>query len=141
MLSAVGAPGSASSRSSAHVLVVDDELMILDTLKRRLERSGHTVVCASSAADARAVIARDATFDLVVSDVTMPGTSGVQLHAELAVTHPDVAARVVFITGGIQDADAARYLASIPNKLLQKPIPMNELLELIADARARHPAT
>lgn len=129
------------SRVAAHVLVIDDEPLILETLKRRLERAGHSVVCAASAAEARAVLAEDSAFDLVVSDVTMPLTTGAQLHAELAVSHPEVAERMIFITGGIQDAGAERYLAGIPNLLLQKPIETDRLLTLVAAARARRPAT
>lgn len=119
------------------MLVVDDDPMILETLKRRLERSGHTVVCASSAAAARAVLAEETRFDIVVSDVTMPETTGLAFHAELVGTHPEVAARMVFITGGIHDPGAERYLATIPNQLLQKPIESEQLLALVAAARAR----
>lgn len=124
---------------AARVLVIDDESMILETLKRRLERAGHAVVCAASAAEAIAAITEDASFDLVVSDVTMPVMTGVQLHAKLVLSHQEVAERMIFITGGIQDPGAEQYLAGIPNLLLQKPIQADQLLALVAAARARRP--
>ncbi len=73
----------------AHLLIVDDEAMLLQLLRRYLERQGHQVETAESAeAAVEAFGERAQEFDLVISDLTLPGMNGEQLIGELRRTNP-----------------------------------------------------
>ena len=78
------------------VLVADDEPSVRATVRRLLERRGATVVVVSDGIEAAAQL-RDEQFDLVVSDVSMPGSSGYDVLAVARVTQRGV--RVVLMSG------------------------------------------
>ncbi|MFM2126400.1 MAG: hypothetical protein RL328_2851, partial [Acidobacteriota bacterium] len=64
----------------ARLLIVDDEAMLLQLLRRYLERQGHQVETAESAEAALAEFGDRANeFDLAISDLTLPGMNGEQL--------------------------------------------------------------
>jgi CheY-like chemotaxis protein len=82
----------------ATVLVVDDERQILTLLARVLRRE-HTVITAESGIEALAIYeSYSDRIDLVITDVTMPGMSGLELVARLEALYPRQLA-VVFMTG------------------------------------------
>ena len=64
--------------NAAHVLIVDDDQRIRDTLARYLFKQGYRVSIATDAASARAAM-RGLAFDVVILDVMMPGESGLEL--------------------------------------------------------------
>jgi len=80
-----------------HLLVIDDEPFVRDALKRVLEGDSITVHTAPDA-DAALVQLRSQPADLVVVDVIMPGTDGVELIRRLRAEYPTV--RIVAISGG-----------------------------------------
>ena len=129
-----------TSTPRARVLVVDDELPLAMVLKRVLEDE-HEVLVASSAEEALELILTDGDFDVVLCDVLMPGTSGVDLFGELSMQRPALAPRVVFMTGGAFTARAAEFLAGVSNPRLEKPFDLGQLRRLVRDltrgARAR----
>lgn len=71
------------------ILVVDDDPLVLDFVRGALQRGGYEVLTAASAEEALRVFARGgATPDLIVSDVRMPGLSGVQLASRIREISP-----------------------------------------------------
>jgi len=80
-----------------HLLVIDDEPFVRDALKRVLESDAVTVHTAPDA-DAALIQLRSQPTDLVVVDVIMPGTDGVELIRRLRAEYPAV--RIVAISGG-----------------------------------------
>lgn len=68
--------------NAPHLLIVDDDKRIRDLLARYLQEQGFRVTPAADAASARAAM-RGLTFDLVILDVMMPGTSGIEFAREL----------------------------------------------------------
>ena len=91
--------GGVASISVTTVLIVDDEPSVRRALRRLLELKGISVVEAGSAAAALAVAAGTSAVDAVVSDVVMPGVSGLDFYDELTRRAPHLAGRVVFLTG------------------------------------------
>jgi CheY-like chemotaxis protein len=85
------------------VLVVDDDAGVRSALRKILERGGMTVMEADSAPEAFMVVERGEAIDAVVSDVLMPGMSGLALYDELLRRAPGLKGRVVFLTGAAQD--------------------------------------
>ncbi|HVV87434.1 MAG TPA: response regulator [Kofleriaceae bacterium] len=124
------------------ILVVDDEPLILKAMKRVLR--DHDVVCVTGAAEALALIDGGARFDLLLSDMMMPSMTGMELYQRLAAEHPEVARRVVFVTGGAMNARIADFLAVVPNLWFEKPVPVDELRALVQrrlDARGQDPGS
>jgi CheY-like chemotaxis protein len=118
------------------VLVVDDEATLAGMVAR-LIGDVHEVATASSAEEALALIERGPSFDTVVCDLMMPGQSGWDLHAEVALRRPGLERRFVFMTGGAFTRRAADFLASVSNPRLDKPMSGAALMaaiELVARA-------
>lgn len=110
-------PGTAAG---SHILVVDDEPDVADTLADMLRRDGHHVSVAHGAPQARAAIA-DGKIDVVLSDLGMPGEDGIALYSWLGKTHPRLAARTVFVTGDTLGARAQSFLSGCDQPVIEKP--------------------
>ncbi len=118
------------------ILVVDDDDSVRAMLSRLLRTAGHEVVLAKSGAEARQTLgARD--VEVVVSDIVMPGDSGLDLRRWLAEHHPSVP---VILTSGYSPEEPTDFAAKIPGTwFLQKPFGATDLLNLIQDVVASHP--
>ena len=72
-------------------------------------------------------------FDVLLCDVMMPQLSGPDFHAELTRTSPELARRLVFITGGAFTPGAVRYLETSGNRVLEKPFEAEALQALVRE--------
>lgn len=113
------------------ILVVDDEPGIRRTVTRILKRQ-HTIVGASSASEARALLEGDQSFDLILCDMMMPGMSGTALHEWLTTRYPKLASHVVFMSGGVFTPKVAEYVAKAGNLRIEKPFDAALLMRLVA---------
>jgi signal transduction histidine kinase len=132
---APAAPPSSPPPASARrgkLLFVDDEARLCSIMGELLGAE-HDVTTLTSAAVAAERIAAGERFDLIFSDLMMPGMSGMDLHAELTKTAPDQAERMVFLTGGAFTPRAMAFVASTPNRFLEKPFDPEELLALVRE--------
>jgi DNA-binding NtrC family response regulator len=125
-----GAGGTAARR--ARVLVVDDEPRMGRALERLLAPD-HEVAVAGGAREVLDLVARGETWDAVLCDLMMPGMSGMDLHAELALRAPELAGRVIFMTGGAYTQQAQDFLARVPNRRLEKPFRPEALEKLLRE--------
>jgi len=79
------------TKDHAHILVIDDEEVLLDLVSEVLEEHGYTVTALTSAPDARDIfLGRPSAFDLVVTDEKMPELSGTDLAQEILAVRPDI---------------------------------------------------
>ena len=116
------------------VLIVDDEDLIRRMLGRLLKRHRYDCTLACSAREARDRLAEQ-DFALVLSDVNMPGESGLDLVRYVLGNHPDTAA--VMVTG-VDDPDIANTALSIgAYGYIIKPFETNEVLINVANALRR----
>lgn len=100
-------------------------------LARLLETRGYTLLQASNAAAAKEQCDKQRP-DLVVSDIVMPGASGIDLRRELSERWPDLP--VILISGFSSDGPA-EFAAGTPHtQFLQKPFAAERLLEIVAEA-------
>ncbi|MGC6487261.1 MAG: ATP-binding protein [Planctomycetota bacterium] len=112
------------------VLVVDDERSIASHTARVLQREGFEVTmftCPSEALAAAREMGED--LALLVTDVRMPGLSGVELTQQIAAFHP--ALKVVFLTGYSDDVESSDVPLRVPPSILQKPITNAALIEAV----------
>jgi signal transduction histidine kinase len=132
------APPSAPSTRRGRVLMVDDEPRLLRSYGLLLGGE-HEVVLAHGGREALALLERDGRFDLILCDLQMPEVDGVAVYERLAATAPEVAARIVFATGGVYQPRVRDFLARTALPVLQKPLAVDALFELIAQ-RTLEPA-
>ncbi len=111
------------------VLVVDDEPAVGLAVRRVLR--GHDVTVVTSAQEALIRITAGAEFDVILSDLMMPGMSGMDLYGVLVRQNPKMAARVVFVTGGAFTPEANAFLDRIANERMEKPFHFKQLRELV----------
>ena len=110
----------------ARILVVDDEPAVLAFLKGVLTREGHQVDTADNAADGLEMV-KGVRYRLIMLDVKMPGTSGIDLYEELEKITPSLARRVVFITGDVIEADTRGFLERTKALYITKPFDIEQL--------------
>jgi CheY-like chemotaxis protein len=82
----------------AHILLIDDDELLRDTLLQLLELDGHRVTQAASGEAGLAAFGSGAGFDAVVTDILMPGIDGARVIVELRKRRPGLP--VVAISGG-----------------------------------------
>jgi len=112
------------------ILVVDDEPGVLRLLQRVLETAGCRVLAAASAEEALMELeGSEGGLDLLVTDIVMPGKSGVELADEVRARLPGTA--VLFVSAYTSDALREQGIASLAAYLLQKPFTAEELLSQV----------
>jgi len=133
------APAPAAARG-ARVLMIDDEVALAEMICEYLNMTGHRAQFCSNTEEAL-VLMEQAEFDLVISDFRMPGLTGEQLFEQTLQRDPDLASRMVFMTGDIIGADARRFFSTHDVPCLVKPCALptierfiNARLELLARA-------
>ena len=120
------------------VLIVDDEATIRQALTRFYQRRGWVVTQAEDGARAfERLIGGCEAFDLVISDMKMPGVSGIELHAALQEVRPDLVDRVLFCTGEVDSAAVSAFVADTNCRVLVKPFDLRTLASLSDDIAAR----
>jgi PAS domain S-box-containing protein len=134
------APSAAISSSSlavrGRVLVVDDEPLVADMLRRALA-DAHDVAIETDAAAALAYVLSGKELDVIFCDLLMPIMSGMDLYDEVRQKRPGVEEKIVFMTGGAFTERAAVFLASVPNPKLSKPFDLGELERVVTRALRR----
>ncbi|HET6340227.1 MAG TPA: response regulator [Polyangiales bacterium] len=125
------------SPQRARVLVIDDEPALCQIVNRVLS-SEHEVIIAQNARSALQLLATDPGIDVVLCDLMMPEMSGMDFHAKLMETAPEIAERVVFLTGGAFSSRAAQFLDRVKNTRLDKPFDPAMLRKAVAKAIAKH---
>ena len=109
-----------------HVLVVDDEVAVGELVKRTLEEAGHQVDVARDGAEALRMIHLD-DFDAVLLDMKMPGLGGPEVFNCIKGLRPEIAARVLFMTGDVASSDTKEFIESTDSVLLSKPFNLDDL--------------
>jgi CheY-like chemotaxis protein len=130
----------APAAQGARILMIDDEAALAEMICEYLNMTGHCAQFRGSAEEALALM-EQVEFDLVISDFRMPGLTGEQLFEKTLHRDPDLAKRVVFMTGDIIGADAKRFFSTHDVPCLTKPCALptierfiNSRLELLARA-------
>ena len=118
------------------VLVVEDEPSLAAVMREALEEDGHRVVVAREGSEALALAAAG-RFDLVVSDLKMPGMSGERLVGELERARPELRRRLLLTTGDTVGPEAERFVKDRGLPLLRKPFDIDELRQAVRAGLAR----
>lgn len=118
--------------SAPRLLAVDDDEDFLQFLKDGLEVYGYDVTTCKSGSDAiRRILGT--SWDLVVSDYRMPGTDGKSLFRLVQSVNPELAGKMIFITGVSFDRKVIDFLASTNCIFLRKPLKIETLIDAIKE--------
>ena len=113
----------------ATVLLVDDDAAVQQIIEQVLTENGHRVITAASADDAMRALSGDASIDLLVTDIVLPGVDGFALAIEAKRVRP--ALRLLYISGFF---DPALLVAQQPQgPILRKPFQVRRLLEAVGE--------
>jgi two-component system cell cycle sensor histidine kinase/response regulator CckA len=123
-------PEPVAAPTRRRILAVDDEALLLKAYRRMLG-DAHELATALGGHEALRTLERDTGFDVVLCDLQMPEMSGMELHAAVRATHPALAERFVFVTGGAFSSDARRFMEEAVSAVIQKPFRVEDLLALI----------
>ena len=127
---AEAAPESGEEKAAVPVLLVDDSAETLELLETLFRHRGYEVFGAGSAAEA-VRRARARRPGLIISDISMPGTDGYALLAELRLMPGLEAVPAIALTGHAMDEDRARALAAGFAVHIPKPVDPDELLRVV----------
>jgi PAS domain S-box-containing protein len=126
-----GPPGTTPVKGKL-ILVVDDERYIRDLLKQALSERGHKIKTASTVEEA-IHLSEQNTFDAVVLDIKMPGMGGKELYAHIRNNSPELANRMLFITGDVLSDDTQVFLKTSAAKYIEKPFKIDAFIKALND--------
>jgi DNA-binding NtrC family response regulator len=118
-------------RTSAAILIVDDERIVLESLADWCRRDGYRVDTAQNANEALGCVARS-HYDIALVDVRMPGMDGLDLQTRLATARPDLT--VIIMTAYSSVESAVRALKAGAYDYITKPFDPDELSHLVRRA-------
>ena len=128
---------TAIESASAPVLLIEDEPAVMALVRAVLEGYGYAVVPTESGAEALRLL-EDGNFHGVISDMRTPGgVDGAQVYAWIASHRPELASRVVFITGDMANEETAATLRRTGAPCLEKPFRVQEFISVVEQTMGR----
>jgi DNA-binding response OmpR family regulator len=125
-----GAPASAP-KAHARILVIEDEPSVAAFLRTALGRHGYEVTSSSSAVEGLRLLALH-DFRGVISDFRTPGgITGSDVHDWLVRHRPEMASRIIFITGDTASDETIALLALAGTPCVEKPFRVQQLMEAV----------
>ena len=113
------------------ILLIEDEFSVMAYVRAALERNGYPVVCSASAVEGLRLL-ETGQFAGIVSDMRTPGgLDGADVHSWVARHRPELASRIVFITGDIANEETVTTLRRTGAPCVEKPFRVQQLLDVI----------
>ena len=113
------------------VLLIEDEPAVMSYVKAVLERSGYEVVCSESGVEGLKLL-ESGDFLGVISDMRTPGgVNGADVHDWIVANRPELASRLVFITGDIAHEDTAATLQRTGVPCVEKPFRAKQFVSVV----------
>jgi two-component system NtrC family sensor kinase len=126
---------SMEAARGASVLIVEDERALATAVAEALTDAGLEVDHAGDGEEALACL-RHGNYDVVICDLKMPRVDGMTLYRAIAAATPELARRVIFVTGDVAGTDAERFLEDSGCRWLAKPFRLSELLRAVRETLA-----
>ena len=118
---------------SEKILLVDDEIKLIEASKEMLNKLGYKVFEHTNPHDCLAMIKKaPMSFDLVISDLTMPEMTGTELIREIFKIRPDMP--VIILTGYVNETQQDEIETLGINKVIHKPVTMSKMASAIREA-------
>ena len=123
------------SAALERVLLVDDDPDVAEAITAMLTKEGLQVTRAATGMEGMALLESN-TWDAVFLDVRLPDLSGPEIYRRLAVSRPDLAQSVVFVTGGVWRSESRLRQELPPQPILAKPCTQDEVRAVLRRLRA-----
>jgi len=121
---------AAAARHREHILIVDDENLIVQTLKRILENKGYRVTGCTGCTEALETVRQDPQrFDLVITDFIMPQMNGFEFAQELTRLQPGIP--IILYSAILQDLSLKKASGLGIKDFLTKPMRAEEIHQAI----------
>jgi DNA-binding response OmpR family regulator len=128
-----------------HILIVDDEEMLVDMMRQVLEQLGYTVSAHADSAEAlETFLSNPRAYDLLITDMTMPGMTGTSLAKAVKTVRADIP--IILCTGFNERINRENTRALGIQTLIMKPVGMQQLAQTIREVllpasteRRKHP--
>jgi signal transduction histidine kinase len=128
-------PPPAVPAGKGRILLVEDQLEVLTVMEKTLRAAGYDVVTATSGDDAFAIFQKDQSFDLVATDIVMPGErQGPRLASDIRSLEPDIP--FLFLSGYASEATVHGNGVKPDDIRVMKPVSHEKLLESVRSAIA-----
>ena len=112
-----------------HVLLMDDDTILLQSLSRHFVQKGFQVSLANNGTEGLDKI-RDTLPDLVVTDLLMPGVGGIEFLYKIQKIRADI--KVIVLSGGVEYFRVAKQLGAV--QTLSKPCPVEKIMDAVQEA-------
>ncbi len=117
----------------ARILIAEDDDIVRAFLVRALGGEGHDLTETADGSTALdALNASDGKFDLLLSDVKMPGMDGIELALATGRHHPDVA--IMLMTGYADQRERAHGLDALVHDVISKPFSVDQITGAVREA-------
>jgi len=133
--SAIRDPQAAARR----LLIVDDEPGIVEVLRDVLGGSGYAVETATDGCRALELLEAN-RYDLVITDLCMPRMDGEHLYKSIREKYPQLASRIIFVTGDTVSTNSRAFLEWTGNRWFTKPFNIGEVEEVVSNFLRGAPA-
>ena len=121
------------------LLVIEDEPTVMTLLCMALERSGYGVVQAPSGVEGLRLLAAGEYLG-IITDLRMPGgVNGADVHAWVVAHRPQLAARILFITGDLVNEETVSLLQRTGAPFVEKPFRVQQLLASVEKTFGKAP--
>jgi len=117
----------------AKILIAEDELAVREFVSRALAHNGHEVTAVDDGLKALEAVSTDA-FDLLVTDIVMPGLDGIALALKLAKDRPELS--ILMMSGYAVERQRAHNLDALIHKIVAKPFTLDEICTAVDEVLA-----
>ena len=124
-------------QTTPKLLIIDDEEQLRSSLKKILEREGFIISTALDLPTAMKRVKSKPDLDLLLVDVVLPRTDGIEIVTQILKNYPDMDPAVIFITGEPNLGDAIRAIKIGASDYLEKPVSRSYLVDSIKKALIR----
>ncbi|MEO3434136.1 response regulator [Inquilinus sp. CAU 1745] len=117
------------------ILIADDEEAVREFVRRAMEHGGYHADVAADGLQALETLHRGEKYDLLITDIVMPGLDGIELALKAAKDFPDLT--ILMMTGYAAEKQRAYGLESLIHKVLSKPFSLKQITEAVREALRR----
>lgn len=121
----------------ARILVVEDVSAVREFVRRALSHEGHEVAVADDGLQGLEIMAADEPFDLLLTDIVMPGLDGVALALKVSKEYPDT--RILLMTGYASERQRAHNLDALIHRVISKPFTLQDICRVVNEVLEEGP--
>jgi len=122
---------AAQGAAMAPILVIEDEPAVMSFLLAALKRGGYGIAPAASGSEGIHMLSRGEYLGVITDMRTPGGVSGADVHAWILANRPQMAARVILITGDTVNEETAAIMRQTGAPCIEKPFRVQQLIAMV----------